>query len=333
MTTYLESLQNGLLESFMEDDRVLLLGEDISDPYGGAFKVSRGLSTRYPDRVINTPISEAGFTGVAGGMAIRGLRPVVEIMFGDFLTLCTDQIVNHITKFASMYPGVSVPLVIRTPMGGGRGYGATHSQTLEKMFLGVPGLLVVAPSLAHDPGKLLKYAILKELTPVLFLENKSLYSQKIAKDSNGPLSIRHIEQLTGYPTAVVRNLPDAPPDACILSYGGASRLILEIMSRYIAEEISIKAIFPSQLNTAVRDDILQEVRGCSSIIIVEEGSAGFNWGSEFAAMIYDKYHASLNKPIIRLAAKDSIIPCAKPLEDEVLINEAQLESAILEILS
>ena len=103
---FLESLQNGLSEAFEEDERVVLMGEDIRDPYGGAFKVSRGLSTSFPDRVINTPISEAGFTGVAGGMAIRGLRPVVEIMFGDFLTLCTDQIVNHITKFASMYPGL-----------------------------------------------------------------------------------------------------------------------------------------------------------------------------------------------------------------------------------
>src|SRR4030043_400254 len=136
MPSVLESLNSALHRAFADNINVYLLGEDVLDPYGGAFKVTRGLSTSHPQRVITTPISEAGFIGVATGMALRGLRPVVEIMFGDFTTLIADQLINHLTKFRWMYNDqVRVPLLIRTPMGGRRGYGHTHSQTLEKLFL------------------------------------------------------------------------------------------------------------------------------------------------------------------------------------------------------
>ncbi len=330
---FLESLKNGLFRAFDEDDRVVLLGEDIIDPYGGAFKVSAGLSTLYPDRVLNTPISEAGFTGAAGGMAIRGLRPVVEIMFGDFLTLCTDQIVNHITKFASMYPGVEVPLVIRTPMGGGRGYGATHSQTLEKMYLGVPGLKVVAPGLAHDPGSLLRTAILEDHSPVLFIENKALYSRELLMTGIGELTVDQVETGTGYPLAVVRNIEGSRPDVIILSYGGASHFVLDVMEQFVDEEISIKALFPSLINAVDMKELLSELRECSNIIICEEGSEGFNWGSEMAALIYEKMHRQLRNPIRRVAAKNAVIPCAKELEDTVLLHENKIEQAIMELLS
>jgi pyruvate/2-oxoglutarate/acetoin dehydrogenase E1 component len=176
MNTVLEALNQALHDSFRLDEMVFLLGEDVLDPYGGAFKVTRGLSTAYPGRVLTTPISEAGITGIAAGMALRGLRPVVEIMFGDFITLIADQLINHIAKFRWMYNDqVRVPLVIRTPMGGRRGYGPTHSQTLEKLYLGVPGLRVLAPSSVGDPGGLLSRAILEDDDPVLFVENKLLY--------------------------------------------------------------------------------------------------------------------------------------------------------------
>ena len=139
-TNVLNSLNAALHKMLSEDPRVVVVGEDLLDPYGGAFKVTKGLSTKFPDRVLTTPLSEAGFTALAAGMAIRGLRPVVEIMFGDFLMLAADQIINHIGKYRWMYNDkVRVPLVIRTPMGGRRGYGPTHSQTLEKHFIGAPG--------------------------------------------------------------------------------------------------------------------------------------------------------------------------------------------------
>ena len=158
------------------DNRVFMIGEDILDPYGGAFKVTRGLSTKFPERVLTTPISEAAIIGISTGMALRGLRPVAEIMFGDFVTLISDQLVNHATKFHWMYnDAVRVPIVIRTPMGGRRGYGPTHSQSLEKMFLGVPGLKVVAANDLGDPADILKAAIFDD-DPVLFIEHKLLYT-------------------------------------------------------------------------------------------------------------------------------------------------------------
>ena len=165
MTIYLNSLNQALRELLKENKGVYIIGEDIRDPYGGAFKVTKGLSLDFPDRVLNTPISEAAIVGIATGMAMRGLKPIVEIMFGDFITLAADQIVNHATKFNMMYANkVNVPLVIRTPMGGGRGYGPTHSQSLEKYFLGVPGLSVIAPSHFHNPGELLKPVSYTHLT-------------------------------------------------------------------------------------------------------------------------------------------------------------------------
>src|SRR5512137_1505090 len=176
MTTVLASLNSALRQALSQDERVLLLGEDILDPYGGAFKVTRGLSTAFPGRVLTTPISEAGIVGVATGMALRGYRPVVEIMFGDFITLIADQIINHAAKFRWMYNDqVHVPLILRTPMGGRRGYGPTHSQSLEKMFMGIPGLKVVAPNTLGDPGQLLETAISDD-DPVLFVEHKLLYT-------------------------------------------------------------------------------------------------------------------------------------------------------------
>ena len=135
MPRYVSSLNKSLHFLFDNHESVYLIGEDILDPYGGAFKVSSGLSTKHPKRVISTPISEAAITGLGIGLAIKGMRPIIEIMFGDFITLCADQIINGMSKFSWMYgEDISIPLVIRTPMGGRRGYGATHSQSLEYAY-------------------------------------------------------------------------------------------------------------------------------------------------------------------------------------------------------
>ena len=142
--------------------------------------MTRGLSDAFPDQVVTTPISEAGIVGLGIGLALRGFRPVVEIMFGDFITLAADQLINHAAKFRWMYNDqVRVPLVIRTPMGGGRGYGPTHSQSLEKIFLGIPGLQVLAPSAFGDPGDLLYAAVINSNDPVIFIEHKLLYQLQL----------------------------------------------------------------------------------------------------------------------------------------------------------
>ena len=208
---------------------VYMLGEDILDPYGGAFKVTRGLSTRFPDRVWTTPISEAAIAGIAAGMALRGLRPVVEIMFGDFLSLVYDQIFNHAAKFRWMYNGkVRVPIVIRTPMGGRRGYGPTHSQCTEKLFLGVPGLRIIACNAFSDPNATLSTAILDSEDPVLFVEHKLLYGCKMRDTPH--IEDLEMEQTAGaWPTQTLRFRGVANPEITFVSYGYMAELVYEAM--------------------------------------------------------------------------------------------------------
>ena len=180
-----------------------MLGEDILDPYGGAFKVTRGLSTDFPARVRATPISEAAIAGVSAGLALAGFRPIAEIMFGDFLPLCFDQIANHIAKYGAMYNGgAKCPVVIRTPSGGGRGYGPTHSQSLEKHFLGVPHLRVVAGSLWHDPVALFDDFLAHDL-PVLHIEHKLLYPLHVATDGEAEFATISQDGSDGLPANCV----------------------------------------------------------------------------------------------------------------------------------
>jgi 2-oxoisovalerate dehydrogenase E1 component len=171
-TTVRASLNRSLAGLLAGHCEVLLLGEDLHDPYGGAFKVTVGLSTRFPDRVISTPISEAGVIGASIGLALAGFRPIVEIMFADFLTLGMDQIYNHAVKFPWMFAEARVPLVIRAASGGRRGYGPTHSQSPESLMGAVPGLTVLYPSHRHDPGELLRRAVLDWNSPTIFFEHK-----------------------------------------------------------------------------------------------------------------------------------------------------------------
>ena len=208
--TFLHSLRAGLTEAFARDDRALLLGEDVLDPYGGAFGVTKGLSDRFPGRVMTTPIAEGGIVGAGVGLALRGRRPIVEIMFGDFVTLAVDQLVNHAAKFRAMYGGqVSVPLVVRTPMGGRRGYGPTHSQSLEKLLLGVPGLRVLAPSVFHDPGAILRDAVLNGDTPTVLIEHKLLYPSSLVADDDPVLF--HTAPATRTARASCATLTPEPP--------------------------------------------------------------------------------------------------------------------------
>ena len=332
MTTYLESLRSGLHRAMSSDERVYMFGEDIADPYGGAFKVSKGLGTAFPNRVRSTPISEAAITGIATGMALRGMRPVVEIMFGDFLTLCADQIVNHATKFRGMFADqVSVPMVLRTPMGGGRGYGATHSQSLEKIFLGTPGLNIVAPSHAHDPGALLAKAILEGRDPILFLEHKMLYPADLL-DPRGPVSVETVDDGERWPTALLRNFDSGMPDVTVIAYGGTARLILPLMEEFAAEEIAILTVLPSRISPLPEDTLVEAARRSGRVVVAEEGTGGFNWGSEVAATLNDRLFGQLHKPVRRVSSAAAIIGASAESEGDVLIDEADIEDAIMEVL-
>jgi pyruvate/2-oxoglutarate/acetoin dehydrogenase E1 component len=330
-TTYAKSLNAALLALMHEDERIHFLGEDILDPYGGAFKISKGLSSAFPDRVITTPISEAGFTGLATGMALRGLRPIVEIMFGDFLAIVADQIINHMAKFVTMYGrDLEVPVVVRTPMGGGRGYGATHSQSLEKLFLGTPNLTVVAPSHAHDPGKLLRNAAMLS-RPVLFIEHKMLYPEPLV-ESGGALTIQPLTD-EAFPTVLMKNFSHGSADVLIVAYGGMSRLLAPLAGQMAEEEINLVIALPSLLSPMTVQPLLPLATECGRILVVEEGTAGFDWGAEVAAQLYAATYRNLKAPIARLASRPEIIPTSTAGENAMLVSAADIESKILELLA
>jgi len=318
-----------------EDERVFVLGEDILDPYGGAFKVTRGLSSVYPERVLGTPISEASITGFATGMAMRGLRPILEIMFGDFITLCVDQIVNSASKFSWMYnEQVEVPLVIRTPMGGRRGYGPTHSQTLETLLLGVPGLTIVAPSHFHGPGDLLRRAVLAGKGPVLFVENKILYPQRLSQpngagrvgDFFAEVLVTHSED---YPSITLTLANGERPDVTLIAYGGMAPLAAEAAINVIMQhEILVETIIPSLITPCPLPDVLPSDRKSGRGVIAEEGVRTSGGGAELASQMYEAAFGDLGKPIGRVGAREVPIPSSGPLENQVLPQIADIEAAI-----
>jgi pyruvate/2-oxoglutarate/acetoin dehydrogenase E1 component len=337
---YVESLNAALHDLMGSDPSVVVLGEDILDPYGGAFKVTKGLSSAYPGRVLTTPISESAITGFASGMALRGLRPVMEIMFGDFLTLCADQIVNGACKFSWMYNGkVTVPLVIRTPMGGRRGYGPTHSQTLETLFLGVPGLRIVAPSHYHDPGALLRNVVTSSTGPVLFIESKTLYPQQLlTPDSGGKAGDFFVSAIRNqdpaFPSMSLRVSRDEQPQATLLAYGAMAPLAVEAaINVFMREELLVEVILPSSVKPLPLADILPAVQRSGAVVIAEEGVRTAGWGAELAAQIYESAYASLRAPVRRIGAHDCPIPSSKTLEDQVLPQVRDIEDALYSLVN
>lgn len=340
MPTILESLNTSLHQAMRADARVYILGEDILDPYGGAFKVTRGLSTAFSERVLTTPVSEAGIVGVAAGMALRGLRPVAEIMFGDFITLAADQLINHVAKFRWMYnEQVCVPLVIRTPMGGRRGYGPTHSQSLEKLYLGVPGLRVLAPCSLGEPGGLLYNAILEDEDPVLFIENKLLYLAHIQTEgdledfklskisSQGTTAGQNSSQSgrtnplspASYPITYILSLREAPPAVLTMTtYGHMVELAQEAVLRLAYEhEIFAELVVPTQLAPFELQPIFNSASQTHRLLVLEEGSRTLGWGAEVLARTVEALAGQL--PVgKRVAAADTPIPASGPLEAALL---------------
>lgn len=326
----LESLNHALHMAMASDPLLYIIGEDILDPYGGAFKVTRGLSTKYPDRVFTTPISEAGIVGLATGMGLCGLHPVVEIMFGDFMTLIADQLINHAAKFRWMYNDrVRVPMVVRTPMGGRRGYGPTHSQSLEKHFLGVPGLSVVAPSSIGDPGKLLSNAIEDE-DPVLFIEHKLLYPRPILDSGNNELvdySIENINDL--YPSYILR--PRYPAQITLAVYGYNFEMArLAAMELMMEHEIFSEIVVFTQLSPFNLEPLFPSISRTGKILTIEEGTINLGWGAEVISQVCER-----NIPVrgMRIAARNLPIANAKSLEDSILPSVDQIINSALTLVS
>ncbi len=304
-----EALREGLRDALRRDKTVFLLGEDIG-AYGGAFGVTRGLLAEFgPDRVRDTPISEAGFTGMAIGAALAGSRPVVEIMFMDFILLAFDQLANMAAKARYVFGAPwTCPLVIRTPAGGGRGYGPTHSQSLEALFARVPGLKVVAPSTPADAKTLLDAAI-RDPNPVLFVEHKLLYSLR------GPAPARTPSRREPLGKArVVRRGRDVTLVAWSWMTELARRAARELAATGIeAEVIDVRTLAPLDEET-----IQASVRKTGRLTIVEEGCRTGGFAAEIGFRVFEHAFDSLDGPLRRVTCPDVPISAAPALEHAAL---------------
>jgi pyruvate/2-oxoglutarate/acetoin dehydrogenase E1 component len=308
MPTVLQALNNALYTCLDESEHVYFIGEDILDPYGGAFKVAKGLSSAFPDRVVTTPVSEAGIVGLGVGMAVRGLRPVIEIMFGDFIALTADQLINHAAKLRWMSGDVvRVPLVVRTPMGGRRGYGPTHSQTLEKHFIGAAGLRVLAVSDLDDPGLLLYKAVMEDDDPVLFIEHKLLYSCPVHPITDVD---EYDIQSSGYMAVLAR------------------RAVRDLAFKH---EIFAELIIPTQLSPFDPDPMIESLASTKRLLTLEEGTRTLGWGAEVTAQAVESHVPGLFAR--RLAALDMPIPAAGPLEEAVLPGEEDIVETVMEMIN
>jgi 2-oxoisovalerate dehydrogenase E1 component len=306
---------------------IVLLGEDLHDPYGGAFKVTAGLSTAFPGRVISTPISEAGVAGAAIGLSLSGFRPIVEVMFADFLTLSMDQLYNHAVKFPGLFPDRQVPIVVRSPAGGRRGYGPTHSQSPENLFTSVPGLTVIYGSHRHDNGQLLQDATLAWPYPVLFLEHKLLYAQLQGLGDYEILTAADCDIAAEMFPTLVRGT--GASDVTIFTYGGMLPVVEQVVHHLEQEEeISVDLVVPSLLAPFPRSTVIDHLRTRSRIAIVEESHSEFGVGAEVLASLLERGYAG---KAIRVGAAPVPICSARSLENEVLPSEQTIARRILEM--
>lgn len=317
--TFTHMLRETLAAELRRDPSVFLMGEDIG-VYGGAFGVTRGLIDEFgPERVRDTPISEQAIAGIAIGAAVAGQRPVIEIMFMDFITLAVDQLVNMAAKLHPIY-GLQCPLVIRTPPGGGRGYGATHSQSLERLFAGVPGIKIAAPSNALDASGLLQTAI-RDNNPVLFLEHKLLYPHRfeVPDELPSPIPFGHAK--------IVRQ----GEDLTIVAWSHMAFAARQAAAKLAAEGIEAEVIDLLTLSPLDIGTIVESAQTTGRVLVLEEGPKTGGFSAEIAAQIMEQAHDYLEKPVRRLAGADFPVPSAKNLEaaclpslDGILVNAREL---------
>lgn len=321
-------LQRTWAELMREQRELVMLGEDIRSPYGGAFKVTRGLSDEFPDRVISTPISEAAITGIGNGLALAGMRPVVEIMFGDFITLALDQLINHAAKFHHMYHRKArCPLVLRTPMGGGRGYGPTHSQSLEKLAAGIDTITTVALHCFGDPARTLRSVMACE-HPVVLIENKLDYGRRL-----GPPDLPGwVAEETSEAFPALRLRPrQTPPQVTLVTYGGmAAETVEAARVLFDQHEVLAEVIVLTQIGPPNVSPVVDSVRATRALVTIEEGTAACGIGAEIISRVMLAGH-----PLraTRVAAKPVPIPSPKVLEANVLPACATIVDHTLVLLS
>lgn len=320
-TTYREALNQALREEMRRDDRVFLIGEDVAS-YQGAFKVSKGFLEEFgPRRVVDTPITELGFTGLAIGAAMAGLRPVVEVMTFNFALLALDQIVNNAAKIRYMSGGqISVPLVIRGPGSAAHQLAAQHSQSLEAWFCHVPGLKVVAPATPHDAKGLLKSAI-RDGNPVVFIEAQLLYPMKgLVGDGDYtiPLGVADIKR--------------PGTDVTLIAYSKMVVVALEAAERLAQEGIQAEVVDPRTLRPLDIPTLAASVKKTGRAVIVEEGWPFAGLGAQIAESLYQQAFDSLDGPIVRVTGRDVPMPYARNLEDAVVPDVNRVVAALHQVL-
>lgn len=316
-TSYVKAVTRALQEAMAEDPAVILIGEDIASA-GGSFKATRGLLAEFgPDRVLDAPIAEAAITGIAVGAALSGLRPVAEIMFMDFVTLSMDMLVNQAAKAHYMFGAQgSVPMVLRTPHGGGLSAGPQHSQCLEAWLAHVPGLKVVVPATVEDAHGLLRAAI-ADPDPVIVIENKTLYGLK-GELPEAPAPARIGE-------AAVRR---AGTDVTLVTYGAMLWTALEAAATAEAEGISVEVVDLRSVQPWDEAAVLASLSKTHRLVIVHEAVEAFGVGAEVAARMADVGFDELDAPIQRVAAPFSPVPFSPALENEWRPSETKILAAL-----
>lgn len=315
---------NDAFKELLANEKVVFLGEDIIDPYGGAFKVSKGLSTLYPERVIGTSISEGLIAGVSNGLALNGFKPFAEFMFGDFTALAFDQFLNHAAKVHNMYnKKITCPVVFRTPMGGKRGYGPTHSQSIEKHFIGMDTFEILALNKYQNPKIIYTYAY-ERIHPTLIIENKVDYGKKPSLHlPEGYVALQSNEKL---PNILIKPENSANVTLTIITYGGTSEIAVELLNEMFenCDEL-VQVLILSKIDPLPKSFILENLTEDMGVITMEEGIGRGTVGDTIISFIAQhkklKYFHTIN-------SLDITIPSVKSLEDQVLVNKEMLLSKI-----
>lgn len=320
MITFREAIRKALSDEMCSNPHVVLFGEDVG-LYGGCFKVTENLYKTYPNQVIDTPVSEEGFTGMALGAAMMGLRPIVEIMYADFFTLIFDPIVNHAAKTHFMSGGqFSCPITIRLPEGSGTGHGAQHTQSPEALFQNCAGLKMVAPSCPSDAYYLLRAAI-NDDNPVLFFEHKMLYSIE-GEIEKVPLEIGKAKVLC------------SGSDITIISYSRAVHTALEVASLLKREGLSATVIDLCTLKPIDYDTVFREVKKTGRAVVIQDPSTIGGISAQVVSQICSNVETFkvLKMPIVQMGGKCTPVPFSKDLEKNSIPNANDCVSKILEVM-